>query len=266
MRNCRGSERAKLLLNEIGFDDISGLPMKIIVAGLGATLIEEPLNDSDGKIVRGKTKTLIKVNSQIPYEGRKRFTIAHEIGHLLMHDKLDVHNDNANTLNWFNNTEKQLQKGYQEWEANDFASELLMPKDLFIKEVNGKKFSPMLLKQIAQRFNTTITATVFRYLQLDISPLFISFISNGVVKYWRISSDFWVKVKDINKLAPPSDSVASEYIEANYEFIYQGDNITQIIGKSTWFELKEGENDSDYYEYCIPTKQYKSLVSIVWRD
>ncbi|WP_293872273.1 hypothetical protein [Flavobacterium sp.] len=35
----------------------------------------------------------------------------------LLHDKLDIHDENPNTLNWFNNTVQQAKKGIKEWEA-----------------------------------------------------------------------------------------------------------------------------------------------------
>ena len=89
--NHKGSIRAKQLLKEIGCDEITDFSMKLLVSGLGGILIEEKLKNSNGKIVRGQSKTLIKINSEIPYESKKLFTIAHEIGHLLMHEKLDVH-------------------------------------------------------------------------------------------------------------------------------------------------------------------------------
>jgi len=265
-RNRKGSLRAKQLLEEIGYDEITDIPMKYFVSGLGATLIEEPLNNSDGKIIIGKTKTLIKINSNIPYASKKRFTIAHEIGHFLMHKNIEIHNENSNTLNWFNNTEQQLTKGVQEWEANNFASELLMPEPIFRKEANGKSFSPELLKYMSERFKTSITSTVFRYLQLDLHPLLVVFISNGIVKYWSKSPSWYYRVKDITKLPPPDISVAKEYIDADYDFIYSGKEKSQNINKSTWCILKEGELDSDFFEYCIPTKQYKTIISVIWED
>ena len=267
-RNNRGSQKAKELLNEIGFDDITDIPMDIFVSSLGATLIEEPLKNSDGKIIRGNNKTLIKVNSDIPYEEKRRFTIAHEVGHHLLHDKLnlEMHNDNSNTLNWFKETEQQAKRGLQEWEANDFASALLMPENILRKETYKKKFSPDLIKDISIRFKTSLTSTVYRLLTLDIYPLFIVSICKGRVLYWSKSESFWTKVKDITKLAPPDDSVAMEYIQADYNFIYSGKDKVQTISKSTWFELKYNEDDSEYYEYCIPTKQYETIISIIWED
>lgn len=268
MRNRKGSVRAKQFLEDIGVDEITEIPMKRIVSSLGAIYIEEPLKKSDGKIIRGEKRTIIKVSSSILYEERKRFTIAHEIGHLLLHDRLDleIHDENSNTLNWFKNVENQAKKGRQEWEANDFASELLMPENLFRKETNNKPFSPRLIKELAQRFKTSITSTVYRILELNIYPLFIVYVYNGKVKYWKKSSDLWVKVKENTTQKPPEDSVAMEYIEANYDYIYKEDEKAQEIYKSTWFELKKDENDSTFYEYCIPTKQYKNIVSVIWEE
>lgn len=259
-----GSIVAKNFLENTGFKEITNISMKLLVGGLGAILVEEPIKNADGIIHFGKPLSLIKVNSEIKYETRKRFTIAHEIGHLLMHKDIEPHFENANTLNWFSNVEKQLKKGMQELEANEFAAELLMPEEIFIDEARNYPFSPDLLKYLADRFQTSITSTVFRYLTFPLTPICVFFISNGRVKYWKKSSDLKVYCRDVTKLSPPSDSVAKEYIDANYEFIYSGKEKAQEISKSTWFELKRYETDTKFYEYCIPTKQYKTIVSIVW--
>jgi len=264
--NNKGATQAKLLLKEIGYHEITEIPMDILVASLGATLIETPMQNADGKIIRGKSKTLIKINANIPYPEKKRFTIAHELGHLLMHKKLEIHHENSNTLNWFQNTEQQAIRGKQEWEANDFASELLMPEDLFRSECFQKPFNPQLIQTLAKRFKTSITSVIFRYLKLDMHPIFIVFINNGIIKYWLRSSDFNYRIKNITKLPPPIDSVALEYLNADYDFIYFGKEKTQNILKSTWFELNNSESDSSFYEYCIPTKQYKTIISVVWEE
>jgi len=267
-KNKRGSNKAKTLLEEIGFDEITEIPMDIFVAALGATLIEESLPNSDGKIIRGNTKTLIKVNSDIKFEERKRFTVAHEIGHYLLHNKLDleVHNETSNSLNWFNSAEQQAKKGVQEWEANDFAAELLMPEAMIRKETFKKIFSPDLVKQLSIRFKTSMISIIYRLLSLDIYPLFVVFISSGIVRYWSKSNNFWVRVQDITKLPPPSNSVAEEYIEAEYEYLYTGNDKAQTIDKSIWFVLKDDEDDTIFFEYCIPTKQYQTIISVIWEE
>lgn len=265
-QKINGRKIAQQLLTDCGLDEITDMELGLFVAGLDAILIEEELSHCDGKIIFGKNKAVIKVNSKINYEHRKRFTIAHEIGHLLMHRNMELPEDTFSELNMIAGMEKFLKNGRQELEANEFASELLMPENLFVKEAKKARFSPYLIRQLADRFNTSLTATVFRYLSLNLHPLCIFFIENGKVKYWKKSEELKVWVRDMNKLPPPDDSVATEYIESNYDFIYKLDEKAQSISKSTWFELNGYEDDSEFYEYCIPTKQYKTIISIIWED
>ncbi len=258
--------QAQQLLDNCGLDEITDLEMDLFVAGLDAMLIEEELTNCDGKIIFGNNKAVIKVNSKIQFQERKRFVAAHEIGHLIMHRNMQLPDDTFSNFNIIAGMEKALKNGRQELEANEFASELLMPEKLFLKEAKGKKFSPLLIKQLAERFKTSLTATVFKYLQLDLHPICLVFIENGRVKYWKKSDELKVWLGDYTRLAPPSDSVAAEYIQKDYDFVYKLEEKAQTISKSTWFNLGEYDEDTDFYEYCIPTKRYKTILSIIWED
>lgn len=261
--NNKGKNKAKEVLEEIGFEEVTDVSNADLVRGFGVIFIFEPLDNADGKIIRGEKRTIIKVNSSIPYPARIRFIIAHELGHFFLHKKLELHTDNSKTLNWFN-LENQAKRGLQEFEANDFASEFLMPENKFRDFVYGKYFSPDLIKELSIRFKTSLTSIVYRLITLDICPLFVVFIANGIVKYWLKSSDLRCWVEDLTKLPPPEDSVAREYINADYDFVYTGNEKAQEISRSTWFKLNENQEDSDFLEYCIPTKQYKTIISIIW--
>ncbi|MCY7410982.1 MAG: hypothetical protein LH473_11970 [Chitinophagales bacterium] len=112
-----------------------------------------------------------------------------------------------------------------------------------------------------------MTATVFKYLQADLHPICLVFIENGRVKYWKKSDELKVWLDDYIRLSPPSDSVAMEYIQKDYSFVYTMEEKAQEIKKSTWFDItKYDEEDTDFYEYCIPTKRYKTILSIIWED
>jgi len=266
-RSTNAHIQAQRLLANCGLDEITELPMDLFVAGLDAILVEEPLTNCDGRIIFGNNKAIIKINSQIQFLQRKRFASAHEIGHLIMHKNMQLPDDTFANFNIIAGMEKSLKSGSQELEANEFASELLMPEKLFITEAKGKKFTPLLIKQLALRFKTSLTATVFRYMQFDLHPICLVFIENGKVKNWKKSDDLKVWIGDYSRLAPPSDSVAAEYIQKDYEFIYKLEDKTQLIKKSTWFTLNEYDSeDTDFYEYCIPTKRYKTILSIIWED
>src|SRR4051812_11141808 len=116
---------AQKLLREIGMEEIVDIPMDLLAAGLGATLIEEPLKYCDGRITFSPNKSLIKINSNIEFPERKRFVSAHEIAHHRLHKNMDLPPDTRATLNIIEGAEKYLKTGKQEVEANQFAAELL---------------------------------------------------------------------------------------------------------------------------------------------
>lgn len=70
---------------------------------------------------------------------RQRFTISHEIGHLILHskilkDKIDERIDDEHTLSLRENI-SSIANSRLEWQANIFASHLLLPKEPFLLEV-----------------------------------------------------------------------------------------------------------------------------------
>ncbi|MDL2255326.1 ImmA/IrrE family metallo-endopeptidase [Parabacteroides sp. OttesenSCG-928-K15] len=253
------------LLSRFGLEDIIDISISDFVSGIDIIYMEEPLNSCDGKIIFGDKKTIVKVDSQIKFEQRKRFVAAHEVGHAIMHHNMTLPDDVFSNFNLFKNIENYLKTGQQEYEANLFASELLMPTKLFKEEAKGK-FSPLLIKQLSEKFNSSLTATAFKYMEMNLHPICLILTEKGRVKYWKKSEDLHVFVKGCTKLSPPSDSVAMEYLQQNYQFIYKFEEKAQTINKSTWFDLKAYDEDTDFYEYCIPTKSHQTILSIIWED
>lgn len=73
----------------------------------------------DGFILNRKNKKQIFINDRINNKPRRRFTLAHELGHgILGHELCDLH---------FRNSEIDDQTDTQELEANVFARNILMP-------------------------------------------------------------------------------------------------------------------------------------------
>jgi len=254
-----GQLAAIKLMKEIGITDPNQIPIELIASGLNATIVAKKLSNSDGRIVFGDKRTIITINSNIEYEGKRRFTIAHEIGHLIMHrNHFQIHQDNDATLEYF-------QKGNQETEANEFASEILMPENVFRRISDEYEFSPALLNHLANYFKTSITSIAYAYFNYGIHPICLIYSHNNTVKYWMRPKDYNHFIKNVTKLPPPEDSVAAEYFtnkKVNDRLI------KQEIWKSTWFELKPHENDNDFnfYEYCIITPKYNTVLSIIWEE
>ncbi len=167
--------------------------------------------------------------------------------------------DSDSTLQYF-------KKGHQETEANEFASELLMPEHLFKKECAEKKFSPDLLRSIADKFQTSLTSVAYKYFELGTHPICLFYSYNNQVLYWKRPEGYQCFIVDRTKLPPPEDSVAAEFFIK--QKIYSKEQSKQQIWKSTWFELKHWEDDKDFkfYEFCIVTPKYNTVLSIVWEE
>jgi Zn-dependent peptidase ImmA (M78 family) len=254
------ANKARQILEQYGITDIGNLNLEDLAYVRNAIIEETDSLNADGRTIFGDKYAIIKINRNIEYAGKKRFTIAHELGHVELHRNVQpLFLDNDNTLEYF-------KKGHQETEANEFASELLMPAHLFKKECKEKKFSPDLLRSIAEKFQTSLTSTVYKYFELGDHPICLFYSLNNQVKYWKRPNDYPYFIIDYTKLPPPDDSVASEYFKKNK--IYSKEQSKQQIWKSTWFELKHWENDNDFkfYEFCIITPRYNTVLSIVWEE
>ena len=107
---------------------------------------ELPDNISGASMSTKSKKQIIVVNKDQP-EKRKKFTIAHELGHLILghdtslniQDKAIVNHDsqpkNPSQI-LFRDDKTSEGSDWREIEANHFAASLLMPKDLLNKEIN----------------------------------------------------------------------------------------------------------------------------------
>lgn len=82
-------------------------------------LFRNEVVDGDGFIINDNGQKRIYLNDKINNRNRRRFTLAHELGHgLLNHDIDTVH---------YRNSEIDSQTDLQEMEANIFARDILMP-------------------------------------------------------------------------------------------------------------------------------------------
>lgn len=112
---------------------------------------------------------VIGVNSK-HHVRRQRFTIAHELGHLQLHDDVlrkGMHVDKVITML---NRDTQSATGSVsiEIEANQFAAELLMPRGLVIQYMDendldyGSVPDEQAIDSMANAFNVSSTAMTYR--------------------------------------------------------------------------------------------------------
>lgn len=124
----------------------------------------EDLDGFDGllKANKARSKWLILYNSATPSEGRKRFTIAHEFGHYILHrHQQDLFECGDDDIETGDNNERDI-----EAEADLFSSTLLMPLDDFRRQVDGQPISFDLLGHCADRYGVSLTAAALRWTEI----------------------------------------------------------------------------------------------------
>lgn len=109
-----------------------------------------------------KTKWRIVYNNRGRSSGRIRFTLAHELGHYLLHRSLQEEFTCSDLdMHQWDSKERAIES-----EADVFASFLLMPLDDFRKQVNDTHISFDLLMHCAGRYGVSLTAAALKWIEI----------------------------------------------------------------------------------------------------
>lgn len=141
---------------------------------------------------------------------RRRFTIAHELGHFVLH---------RGQRQSFNCDKESVYSGIDtiraiEREADDFASNLLMPGDLLRDWISNQRIDLRILSGIAKRFQVSFEALCIRFIKFTTQRAILVYWDNGYVKYeWRSSSAVKTRAKirrNGDPAEPPSGTLAAD--------------------------------------------------------
>lgn len=140
---------------------------KSLPDGVSGMLVPLSPNSSD--------RPWIIVVNEDDAEVRQRFTIAHELGHLLLHRYTTTHADSGFKVR-FRDQASSAGSVREEIEANQFAAELLMPEDLvssYLERTGFDYASPdtddataRILEKLAKKFQVSQQAISFRIANL----------------------------------------------------------------------------------------------------
>ena len=150
------------------------VPVERIAHMHGALIRYEPFDgDLSGLLFREQDQIVIGVNA-LHSKTRQRFTIAHELGHLILHSTKRIHVD-RNFRVYARDGRSTTATDSDEITANAFAAALLMPesmlrldlKDHVIDLENDTK-----VQELADQYKVSLQAMTFRLINLRlVQPL-----------------------------------------------------------------------------------------------
>lgn len=140
------------------------VPIEKLAKKCGAKLRYEPYSgEIAGLLFNQDGQVVIGVNS-LQSETYQRFTIAHEIGHLLLHDLTGIYLDrNFQSFTVERSAPKIV--SIIENEANLFAAELLIPSKMFAHDIKGHIVDfaeDKFLKTLAEKYKVNLQTILFR--------------------------------------------------------------------------------------------------------
>lgn len=159
------NDELRILINNLTQDIINIYEIQVpifnmekVVAKLGGH-VEECVyidNMSDGSIRKQGNSFVVSITPSQSLE-RKKFTIAHELGHLFLHMGYKTNSDLWNAQE--NMIYYRAGNSLEEYQANEFAAAFLMPKNLY-KEVMDKNTEGNIVEtsKIADYFGVSVSA------------------------------------------------------------------------------------------------------------
>lgn len=146
----------------------SPVPVEKIARGEGLSIVKQSLErDIDGFLLRSKGMIFIGVN-EFHAKTRQRFTIAHELGHALLHEGEELHVDRGFRIN-YRDAESSLATNIEEIESNTFAAWLLMPAQFLAPQVRSSHLDiedDQAVVSLARRYDVSAQAMTHRLVNL----------------------------------------------------------------------------------------------------
>lgn len=167
-----------------------------IAAELGIVIWERELPENcDGCLMKVGGASGILINARILSETRRKFTIAHEIGHYLLESdsaddrlKFMLEQQSEYTINGNAQKKAYLQS---EKRANQFAVELLMPTPIFLADSYSlSQVGLPAITALASQYGTSFTSTGIHYTRLSNQVCAIVFSKAGNIQYFAYSDGF----------------------------------------------------------------------------
>lgn len=193
-------------------------------------------------------KHVITVNAA-ETEERQRFTICHEIGHIV----LGLASSHQTVPSW-----SYAKRDLNEVMCDTFAAELLMPYRLWNEIVPADEPSEGVITHMATEFRCSFPAAASRYATLAMFPCAFVTMERGTIRYAARSTSLRrVKAWIAPRTPMPDGSVAQTLREQGVSKIDVGE-----VAQDVWFQ--DWESGLDLQELARHYQSSDTTISLLW--
>jgi len=235
------------------FGNDCGLRLQEVAGTIGISITEVDAESFDGALIRiiGKARGKIAINANIREAGRKRFTLAHELGHYILPGH--AHQSTAcrpRDIERWTSSMPTI-----ELEANRFAAALLMPKMLVLQELRAQP-SLEQARSIGQKCQTSLTAASSRLVELSTYPIAMVWSASGRRSWYKASNEFGRAV-ELGPVSPYSfahDCFAGTPVPS----------LAEPVPAAAWLYVENLNEDARIWEESVRMPSYDAVLSLLY--
>ncbi len=252
LKPTRAELAARKLLADFGLRYGGEVDLDDLAWVLGVLVHSASMVGAVAQLVRHGRRAVITVSDTVTSALRWRFTVAHELGHYLLHGPresqlsrcLDAHFDGVST------------RGIER-EANVFSSEFQMPKALWTGHSRVTAGDLGHVTNLAERYQVSLTAAAIRFVELCSGRCAIAFCQDGKVRWPARSARFGYRIAK----GMPIDrtALAWGYLQGHP----MPDWPTPVPAKA-WLKTARSLRDAEVLEHCVPMPSLRAALSMVW--
>ncbi len=246
-------QRADQLIVKLEISEVGEIDIEAIAMMLDALVIDGGLAGAEARLTRSPKLSFIRVNAAIGEPGRRRFAIAHELGHLLLQQNSQLALCSAKDLiTFYTNSPDEL-------EASVFGAALLMPTKMFEPLCRDAKPSLKHVSELAEHFQVTLTAASTRYIRFCPHRCCLVVSKEGKIRYHRKTDDFGYFISPRECLNPATH--AADFFKG--EPLPKG---MRKVNASAWLKGKRIDSSQTILEESIAMPSYDSVMTLLWID
>jgi hypothetical protein len=228
----------------------------------GALVRDAPIGGAEARLAVVGRRAVITVSATLNHARRRRFAIAHELGHFEMHKgesglSICVSDDIERPA-----LGRQRDEAVgRESEANEFASHLLIPDRFSADLVKGVAPTLDLVRGLSDRFDVSLTAAGIAYMRVCSEACAVVYSQNGYVKWFQRSKDLedyglWISLGPIDQYTIASSFFRNRPMQA----------IPGRVDAVSWFAPGRFSSDGTIKEHSIAMPNYNAVLSLLWVD
>lgn len=239
--------RARIVHSVLNITRPEDIVLEDIAMARGVYVSEGRLDGAEARLLRQGARGLIRVKADLPEEGRKRFAVAHELGHWELHSEMSQWTlCEADDVAAYASSPPEI-------EANAFAGELLMPTMLVRPRCEEATPDLAVVRALAAEFRTSLTAAALRFVEECRETCAVVFSETRKVRWWRAreGSVVWIdKELEIDRRSQAWEPGADSKMEA--------------VAANAWFPGREAKVKREVYEQSMVLGRYETVLTLLW--